>query len=552
MAISYIKKLLDKKDWGQVVLLVICIIIQAVLGVCPIIFIQKIVDAAVLGMDDPQAIRRILLFGAIYLALQVGHAAFASAALFLQKRLQAALACQAQVQLFRQLNATRIEYIKNRSYMEFGSALLKDTEYVSENIVEPYARLLTSILSFCFGFYYMASINLWLTLIILPLGLISALVIQSVKEKSIENLTVQRNMATALWETITEGIQGFIPIVLHRYSKRYIEKVEKDSGALREVQIRQGGLESRAEFFDSACFMTTIGLMMIFAAIFVSKGWVTVGSLTAILMYNHMLTDPLLNLLRINQQLARLNVSVKRILDIYQLPKEDRTVSNTHADEIRLENVSYGFGETVILQDVTAALKGPLSVGVFGKTGAGKSTLVNLISGIYSPEAGRITYQNSGSPVEGKPYLSYMVQDEYIFNDTIRNNIRLGNQNLPDEELEEIIKLCDLETVVDSHGEERLGINGSTLSGGERKRVLIARAIANTEADIYIFDELSASLDGRTFMRIFQGVEKKLAGKIRIYIEHNEDAKPYLDRIFTLDRETHRVSDASGRVIADQ
>lgn len=537
MAISYIKRLLGKKDWMQVILLVISIAIQAVLGVCPIIFIQKIVDAAVLGSGDPGAIRPILLFGAIYLILQIGHAAFASAALFQQKRLQASLACRAQVQLFRQLNATRIECIKNRSYVEFSSALLRDTEYISENIVEPYARLLTSILSFGFGFYYMASINLWLTLIILPLGLISALIIQSVKEKSLDNLTVSRNMATTLWETVTEGIQGFIPIVLHRYSKRYIEKVERDSGALREVQIRQGRLESGAEFFDSACFMTTIGLMMIFSAIFVTKGWVSVGSLTAILMYNGMLTDPLLNLLRINQQLARLNVSVKRIMDIYELPKEDQAVPNIHVDEICLENVSYGFGENVILQGTTMSLKGPLSVGVFGKTGAGKSTLVNLISGIYRPGAGRIAYLSSGSPVEGKPYLSYMVQDEYIFNDTVRNNIKLGNQGLSEEELEEIIRLCDLEDVMDSHGDERLGINGSTLSGGERKRVLIARTIANTEADIYIFDELSASLDSRTFMRIFQGVEEKLADKIRIYIEHNEDAKPYLDYIFTLDRE---------------
>ena len=524
--LKYIKSLFDFQKSILLLLIMICTVISAVFSFYPVILIQKIVDTA--SGNGANIFAIILNYGVLYLILQILNAAFSSLAKYLTELLQAKISLKAQLNLYRSLTRTQIQYIKNNHTSDLNNYLIKDTEYCAQNILSPYVRGISALLQFVFGFYFMSRINIYLTLIIIPLGLFSSLMIEAIRKKSEQNFTKQRRATELMWKTFTEGIYGFLPVKLHRVTETYYKKVSKNGESLADSQIRQSRLENLTYFCTSSLFMFSIGIILIISALMITKDIISVGGLTAILMYNHMLTDPLLETVSINQDLIRLKVSVGRLQQILNLPKDRENLPVVPVDEILLENISYDFESRTIIKDLTLNLKAPVSLAVFGKTGAGKTTLVNLITHIYTPRKGHVQYRWKGSVVQGLPKISYLIQDEYLFDDTITNNIMIANPSLPEEDFKEIVRECHLAEVLKNHS-GTIGENGAHLSGGERKRVLLARALADSQADIYVFDELSSALDAGTFQQIFTNVETRLKDKIRIYIEHNRSIEDKVD-----------------------
>ena len=115
------------------------------------------------------------------------------------------------------------------------------------------------------------------------------------------------------------------------------------------------------------------------------------------------------------------------------------------------------------------------------------------------------------------------MQDDFIFNMSIKDNILLGNKIVTENEYKEILKLCNLEYLDLRYKGKNIGKNAGTLSGGEKTRIKIARALANKEADIYLFDEISAGIDSNNLCNIFNNIESFLRkqNKIRIYVDHS-------------------------------
>lgn len=525
---TYFLSVFKRKTGWKLVLLLICIVSSSIAGVYPVKLIQQIVDYATEFQND--TLYLILRTGFLYLMIQVCGAGLNAGVIALTNDIQAEIAFYSQIQLYNSMIQAPISVIKKKDWIDFNGTLTKDTENISQNILQPYVSAVSSTCSFLFGLYYMLSINVILTVIILPLGVISSLIIRRVNLKSEKNWNEQRDLLKDLWKVFHEGIYGILPIKLHYYADRYLEKIYANGKKLRRVQEKQGRLEGVAFFFTKALFMSTIGIILVLASILVTKNLITVGGLTAILMYNHMLTDPLLELLKINQSIIKVNVSVKRVRGIMDLPKEETNVPYEHVDEIQVQNLSKTIAETEneVFRDISFQILPNSSFGIFGETGVGKSTLVNVISGIDQPDSGKVYYLNHGQLVQGKPRISYMVQDEYLFDATIFENIQIANPKITNEEYQKLIKICELEQVCDLH-KGAIGENGSKLSGGERKRVLIARTVADFNADIYIFDEMSTSLDLDTFYRIFEKIEEELRLKIRIYIDHNQQIKKKIE-----------------------
>lgn len=423
--------------------------------------------------------------------------------------------------------------IKFSDSSQLSNTLIQDTQYVSENIVEPFTEFISSVFTFCFGFYFISTINIYLALLVLPLGLISSITIKIVSKKSNKNIATQRETTTSLWKSFSEGILGFIPLRFHGFIDEYFKKVNAQGELLKKTSINQGKIESLSYLATSSLFMVTIGVIMIASSIFVVQGSMTLGGLTAIMMYSHMLSDPLINLQEINHKIQRLKVSLFRAQKIMDLPVEETPQTHKNIDEIELANAKFAVDDHTILDNINLHINKASSLIISGATGSGKTTLVNLLTGIYEGKPGMVTYKNGGKVINGTPNVSYMLQDEYVFDDTITSNILIGNRNLTPGELERIIEVCELGDVARNHI-GALGDNGQKLSGGERKRVLLARTIADINSDIFIFDEMSAALDNETFVRIWNKVDLYLKDKIRIYIEHDMSIKDKVDHVILI------------------
>lgn len=143
---------------------------------------------------------------------------------------------------------------------------------------------------------------------------------------------------------------------------------------------------------------------------------------------------------------------------------------------------------------------------------------------------GKIYYYFNGKKVNYFPRVSYMMQDDFIFNMSLKENILLGSKNFTENEYKEILKICNLEYLDFRYKEKNIGKNGGTLSGGERTRIKIARALANKEADIFLFDEISAGVDNENLFNIFNNIESFLVkqNKIRVYVDHSNYIKKQL------------------------
>ena len=513
--------------------MLLLIVIGSLFSLWPIRLIEGIVNLAQAG--NTANINQILILGALYLVFQLIGAFANSLANYLSSYLQNSIGVRIQNELYTKLLNVPLINLQSKNSLEITNTLIEDSDYVSNNLVTPVSRLLAAIVSFMIALAFMINIDYRLTLIILPCGLIMSISARLIQNKSAANIKEKRDKSTYLWKIFAEGIKGIMPIRLYHYDLKYRDLVQAASLEMKRVSLAQHKLENLNLFVVTTLFMTTIGIILIASSIFVVNELITVGSLTAVLMYNHMLVDPLIEILNVQQNLIRLKVSLKRINMLFELPNDENVnKEQVKIDQITLEELCYTYEDEKVLDRINFTIKAPAHICIMGESGAGKTTLANLIAGLYTPSAGKLDYYFRGKKVNGVPRISYLIQDGYLFDKSIVENIKIANFLITDHEVEEIIDICCLREVFQVHGDSPIGEDGCHLSGGERKRVRIAQMLANKAADIYIFDELTSSLDEATANKILANIFALKLAKICIFIEHNLNVTSLVDHVFTV------------------
>lgn len=510
-------------------LLFLLIVFTSIISIYPINIIMRIIDAAK-DLEKRTSIKVILQWGSIYLILQIINSSILSFIDYLVSKFQIEIESKLQIEMFQKLSKINWTFFKNKNSSKFSNLIIKDIDLIGKNCLVLYTQLIGSSISFMVGIYFMWRINPILTIIIIPLGVISSLIIKKVGNESRKNITIHRMFSDHIVKIFNEGIRGILPIRLHNYINEYSKFVEEGVLNLEKSQLTQRKLEIRAKFIAHCFFMISIGMTLIISSLMVVHQTLTIGGLTAILMYNHMIIDPLLQIIELNPQLTQLNISIGRISQIYKEPIAPVKIYSM-TNEIKATNLNYSIDGKIILEGIHLHIMKNSSVAIMGKTGIGKTTLVNIIVGLLEPTSGDIEYFFDSQPLstDSTPKISYMMQDEFIFDDSIKNNIKMANKSLNDDEYLKILQICELDEIEKYLEGKAVGEGGCLLSGGERKRLLIARTICDDTASIYIFDELSSALDTNTFNRIIGNVNRYLDNKIRIYIDHNSEIQNHVD-----------------------
>lgn len=531
MIVDIIKNFAPGKK-AKLIFLFLFTILGGMLSIVPIKCMQRMVDLAILR--ESKYLKTVIVLGMVYMILQIVSNTLRYYAEYLVSYFQYEIGSCLQINVYKKLMRVDLQQFQKHDSVKLTNVLIEDTEFICNNIMTPLSKLLLLVTTFTCGLYYMIHINWLLTCLILPLGLITSLSSRFIQTKTMNNIEQKREASNQLWKTFSEGIRGVVPLQICHAHQKYQIKVTEDSRKMKELNNKQSRLENTNECVVSILFMLTIGFMLLLSCIFVIKGDISIGSLTAILMYNHMLVDPLVELLDVQQAYIKLKVSLGRINKIMELP--EKTDSPIEAvDQIVVKQVSYKYEKEDILQNVNLNIETGQKVAIIGETGSGKSTFVNVVAGLLTPSQGEVRYIKDGKQVKGVPDISYLYQDGYLFDWGVRENIILANPSISNEEYRAIVEACCLENVVSGH-KDSIGENGSKLSGGERKRIRIARTLANKRADIYIFDELSTSLDSEMSMKITQNVLKMLQGKMCIFIEHNMDVAAKMDKIIMVEK----------------
>ncbi len=302
-------------------------------------------------------------------------------------------------------------------------------------------------------------------------------------------------------------------------------------------------------FFPSVGFTTSIGFLVVwgYGGYLVIQGDLSLGSLMAFIGYLWRFYAPIQNLTRLTHRLQRAATAAERVFEILDTPPEIQDAPDaidlpTAQGRITFENVSFSYdGIHKALKNVSFEVEPGEMIGLVGRTGAGKSTLISLILRFYDPQEGRILLDGIDlrkiKLASLRRHIGVVLQETYLFNGTVAENIAYGK---PDADLEEIIaaaKIANAHEFIlkqpDAY-DTYIGERGGRLSGGERQRLAIARAILKDPA-VLIFDEATSNVDTETEAKIREAIDNLVRGRTTIAIAHRFSTLQSAKRLLVLD-----------------
>ena len=273
---------------------------------------------------------------------------------------------------------------------------------------------------------------------------------------------------------------------------------------------------------------------------------ISAGDIIAVLQYIALISSALINISWTLAWLPKVNVSLKRIDEIYALNDEESAeVGLTPCGfDIEIKNLSFCYPDSKknVLEDLSLSIREGENVAIIGGTGSGKTTLIRLLSGLFEPTGGDIilggiSYRDM-KKTEIRSHFSVAMQKAQIFEGSIRENIRMGNPDATDPEVWEVLRLSKMEDFVKENkdGLDYLLVGmGRNVSGGQKQRLNMARTVIKN-ADIYIFDDSFSALDYLTESEIRENYKLRLNGKSRIVATQRISTAMSADRIYVMDK----------------
>ena len=272
----------------------------------------------------------------------------------------------------------------------------------------------------------------------------------------------------------------------------------------------------------------------------------SLGTIAEFIIYVNMLTWPVATVGWVTSIVQQAEASQKRINEFLKIEPEIKNTVNEHTQvtgDIEFNNVAFTYDDTNInaLKGISFSVKHGQTLAILGKTGAGKSTILDLIGRLYDIDKGSIKVNgieiSKHNLTDLRNGIGYVPQDAFLFSDTIKNNIMFGKEDATDEEVIDAAKQAHVHKNIKkfSKGYETiLGERGITLSGGQKQRISIARAIIK-DPEILLFDDCLSAVDTETEEKILKNLNKVSKGKTTIIVGHRVSSAKNADKIIVLD-----------------
>ncbi len=384
-----------------------------------------------------------------------------------------------------------------------------------------------------------------LVLVVVPLFSLTYLVLLSrLRRASHEVQTIYGQVAAS----IQENLSAHSLIKAFGLEQRAVSSYHGRLGVLLAAILRVALLGSLFE--GSVGMAVTMGQLLVVGVggYLVIEGSLTLGTLVAFAALLPAYFQPIVALSNVGQQLQHAAAAMERILEVVDQPigVSDRPGAvplPPLSDEIRLENVNFAYDPPQwVLRDVSMVIPAGSHVAIVGLSGSGKSTIVNLLLRFWDPQEGRVLMDGHDvrdltlGSVRGQ--IGLVFQDTFAFDTTLRQNIALAREGATDAEVMDAARAARLEGWVASlpaGADTVLGERGVRMSGGQRQRLAIARAILR-DPSILILDEATSALDAQTEAEILETLDEMAKGRTTISITHRLSLAARSDRIFVLEQ----------------
>lgn len=348
----------------------------------------------------------------------------------------------------------------------------------------------------------------------------------------------------ALSAVVQENLTGVRVVRAFGREKTELDKFREKNNRYTDLWLRLGDWMSAFYTLGDMMSILQVFAIVVLGVHLCVAGEVSLGVYLAFVSYTRELTLPVRRLGRTISEMSKANVSIDRLLYILESEEERSTESPAQADlhgEIRFEHVSFAYEEKQVLRDVSFSIPGGKTLGVFGGTGSGKSTIALLLARLYDPDTGRITIGGVDTKDmdlgELRRGVGVVLQEPFLFSRTLAENIAITREDATREDVERAAQDACLDASVGEfvNGYETIvGERGVTLSGGQKQRTAIARTLLSG-APVMVFDDALSAVDAKTDEAIRTRLRTAAGGATLILIAHRVATLMQADRIIVLE-----------------
>lgn len=418
-----------------------------------------------------------------------------------------------------------------------------------DNIIDAFDAVrgnFTKILSNIFVFIYIFHINFVLGII----TVIGTICVYLVEKSAMDKWNAYRKRRNKLRDRnttiINEGLKGTHDIKLLNIVEHFKNKVSCNLDELCNDTVGSIKVDSGYVFLRTIVVYTFTTILIVLSIYFVKFDVIKVSSLIAIFMYKDRLFTSILYLAWTERQLKEFALSAERIFEVidhskFKLEHYGNKRVNELSGKIEFKNVYFKYEKDSVLKGVSFNIEPKDTVAVVGKSGSGKTTIVNLISKIYEVDKGSILLDgnniNDLDKYSIRNNISVISQKPYLFNMTIKENLLLVSPNASQKQIENVCKICELHDYIMGLPKKYntlVGEGGVTLSGGECQRVAIARALL-MKTNIILFDEATSALDNETQENIQKAINNISSEYTMIIIAHRLSTIKNCNKIIVID-----------------
>jgi len=518
----------------------------AVLGTLMVIIfptVTKWIINDVVRANHPQKLLPLILLAAVAFLLQ--HA-FNALRIVLNNTFEQKVIFDLRSDLYSHIQLLPLRWFDNRATGDLMTRVIEDVNSVERVLIDGIEQGVVAVLQIVIVLAVMFYLNATLALLALapfPLLIVGALTYTLTAHC---RYRLQRRAASAMNALLHDNLSGIRQIKSFVREKEEHGRFNRVSDQLRHatlVVMRVWAIYSPSMSMFEACGAV---LVLGFGSHAVLTGAMQIGDLVAFLMLTAFLYDPISRLHQLNQLMQAGRAAGERVFEILDEPVEvgliDRKTPARIAGDIHYENVSFSYAEGLPALDHVSFHAPPgATIALVGATGAGKSTLVNLLVRFYELNGGKIY-------VDGRPIREYalrslreaigvVTQESFLFNGSIRENLLMGKPNATDVELWRAADAANAREFIErlpAGLESVVGERGVKLSVGEKQRLSIARALLK-DPPILILDEATASVDTATERLIQEALERLMFHRTSIVIAHRLSTIVHADQILVLD-----------------